>query len=1407
MPVLDPPDSSVDDAPLAFLSPTLNRFWERWRQAGFRVTTDERLRVEVLLQGLAVLGESVDRERLLGLLSPLIARSPQAQWQFARIFADCFADDPIYFEVQPGEGESEDDPEPEPELRLASKSDPFWTQKQTWWVGVAVAVCLLVFAVLQVRPDPHTVFSPAPASATPTPAASPSEGPSPDIPLATAPPSVPVVLPTTPPEDGPLRLSIRAETVPPPMTTYPYLLAMCLLVPIGLLGGAQWRAYRRQQNAAALEEIYQLPLILPGTTEFSFFRPPDARLPLRVRRASIATYRASNEQVDGQKSVEATLQAGGAPRFLLGTQRYRRAIVALIEHGGVHDHRVPYYIALLQRLDRLGADVRVFLLMDDGRLCQELSRRERGFQLSKTAPTTPLAAALRSFDRPQTSLLYFGGKKPLQQPDVMLVLDHQDWEQARQLVWETESGMRSPWQGTSSESRARWDAVEAILAPGGKPIFDRAPSYPLAVWKFNKNFWNIDRAEEVAESLRAAMPEPAFWWLCACATLQEVRWDLTLDLGHTLDTARRHPKSGPIVTEANLLALLGLPWFLGRGCSTLSPIPEPLRAALCSRLPVALRDKVVRRAEEILQQSLPEGHVPSVLKSHAEVQLCIELAVLRKLAGDAAGCRELVERLDASDQKHLLFNDPMLRTLSEIDVTALRGMVAQGRTRVGVVRTPAALLVVWLAVAAGLGGIGAALRPNWGHKVPQAAPIERRFVTPRRVNAGEVRGVNARPRVVLVNDTTRTLRLDLTLLPGSDPGFQLDAFSAQNLAPGAELALPLRLDTTRTRPGTPLRGSLRVLENGQALSELVITAGAPEKVRVTPKALDFRSGPLDAFGEGEITITNPSKTMADVRVSAPRGAGADHFVIGGSGGTEAALRQLAPGATEKLHVTYRRTNVGSHQAVLEFSEESEAGPFATVALSGTTFIKPVDPTTNPPQATNPPQTPTPKPVATATDPPRVTPSAEPTQDPRFVATLNGSSVRPPNQSQGVGSATITTSASKHTMRIQIDFNGLLGTTLSVGIHAPVKAPGITGRATQTPTLPQFPMGVQEGNFDQTFDMTQESSYSRGFLAANGGTPASAETVLFDAIKKGEAYVSINTSRFPGGELRGFLNQNPQPTATPFVVAGDKGKTSTTLMAAAAKARAAGFPALADYLYKMMTIPAGTFQMGDEEFRDAPPHKVTLTKPFVLGRTAVTVGMWKEYWTVTGKATNRAMPLLPNYPVWKTGKGWDSVLDHPIVNVSWEECTAYCTWASGVCGATLRLPTEAQREYAARGGLVGKKYPWGDDEPNDQLWWSKTSKDAGTASVDRASNIFVNRYGLVDLSGNVFEWCSDWYSDSYYGNSVAQTDPVGPPSGSRKVVRGGSWNDSYADFFRCANRFNGSPSYRSDVIGFRLSSGP
>jgi formylglycine-generating enzyme required for sulfatase activity len=202
--------------------------------------------------------------------------------------------------------------------------------------------------------------------------------------------------------------------------------------------------------------------------------------------------------------------------------------------------------------------------------------------------------------------------------------------------------------------------------------------------------------------------------------------------------------------------------------------------------------------------------------------------------------------------------------------------------------------------------------------------------------------------------------------------------------------------------------------------------------------------------------------------------------------------------------------------------------------------------------------------------------------------------------------------------------------------------------------------------------------------------------------------------------------------------------------------------------------------------EGPQHSVALSRGFWLGRTEVTVASYARY----AGATGQTMPPAPAF-----NPGW-ALEDHPIVNVSWEEASAYCAWAGG------RLPTEAEWERAARGGRDGLAYPWGNGISHEQ------ANHEGTGSRDRweqtspVASFEANGYGLLDVSGNVWEWCADWYSEDYYASSPS-TDPRGPSSGRYRVLRGGSWDFNPGNL-RASFRFRFAPSARVYDSGFRCA---
>jgi formylglycine-generating enzyme required for sulfatase activity len=201
-------------------------------------------------------------------------------------------------------------------------------------------------------------------------------------------------------------------------------------------------------------------------------------------------------------------------------------------------------------------------------------------------------------------------------------------------------------------------------------------------------------------------------------------------------------------------------------------------------------------------------------------------------------------------------------------------------------------------------------------------------------------------------------------------------------------------------------------------------------------------------------------------------------------------------------------------------------------------------------------------------------------------------------------------------------------------------------------------------------------------------------------------------------------------------------------------------------------------MGSEDGRDdeRPVHRVWVDA-FAIGVTQVTNRQYAEFVQATGHP-------LPESPFVDP--------DQPIVAVSWFDAVAFCDWLSDVEGRRIRLPSEAEWECAARGGVEGMRYPWGNAIP--------TQDDAdGPRPVGRGES---NPYGLYDLCENVHEWCGDWYAADFYRISP-ERNPRGPESGTRRASRGGSWRHQIK-VSRCAARSSIPPEFQYADYGFRIA---
>ena len=256
--------------------------------------------------------------------------------------------------------------------------------------------------------------------------------------------------------------------------------------------------------------------------------------------------------------------------------------------------------------------------------------------------------------------------------------------------------------------------------------------------------------------------------------------------------------------------------------------------------------------------------------------------------------------------------------------------------------------------------------------------------------------------------------------------------------------------------------------------------------------------------------------------------------------------------------------------------------------------------------------------------------------------------------------------------------------------------------------------------------------------------------------------------------------------------------------------------------QMVLIKGGTFRMGTDDgmAHEGPAHQVTV-KSFWMDATEVTVAEFTRFVAATGYETEaerfgwsvvfdleRGDWTRVNGANWRRpeGLGSKALPDEPVTQVSWNDAAAYATWAG------KRLPTEAEWEYAARGGLIGKTYVWGDElRPGGRAvanWWQGHFPDNNTVEDGFAGRAPVasfapNGYGLYDMAGNVWEWCADWYADDAYLQTTYH-NPAGPAQGLERAMRGGSWmcSENYCSNYRAASRSHATPDTGLNNLGFR-----
>ena len=253
--------------------------------------------------------------------------------------------------------------------------------------------------------------------------------------------------------------------------------------------------------------------------------------------------------------------------------------------------------------------------------------------------------------------------------------------------------------------------------------------------------------------------------------------------------------------------------------------------------------------------------------------------------------------------------------------------------------------------------------------------------------------------------------------------------------------------------------------------------------------------------------------------------------------------------------------------------------------------------------------------------------------------------------------------------------------------------------------------------------------------------------------------------------------------------------------------------------EMVLIPSGTYWIGSTLIQTAalidkderlprnffqtehPQHSVSLSS-FYIDRYPVSNAQYAAFLAATGYTPPKYWTDTPQIGAKEPFPAGAKHTTHPVVGVSYADALMYCKWAR------KRLPTEAEWETAARGGLVNQNYPWGNEASRNHantvgIWgkdqWHWTSP---------IGSFPPNEYGLYDMAGNVFEWCADWYAPDYYQNSQYQ-NPRGPETGQTRVLRGGSWSNNLLGIYqmRCAYRFHTRPETRNLTIGFRCAATP
>ncbi len=388
-----------------------------------------------------------------------------------------------------------------------------------------------------------------------------------------------------------------------------------------------------------------------------------------------------------------------------------------------------------------------------------------------------------------------------------------------------------------------------------------------------------------------------------------------------------------------------------------------------------------------------------------------------------------------------------------------------------------------------------------------------------------------------------------------------------------------------------------------------------------------------------------------------------------------------------------------------------------------------------------------------------------------------------------------------------------------------------GASTQSQTIKTSPFGytfslATSGTYNVTAVVknicgetsTLQSTYNAActqatsLTAANGSVPLSVALSLNGNLND---IAKVEWSISKGGVVVDSSTQRASPfafTTKAIALTSYEGKLDVSAKVTTSCAGVYTLTGTYDYFFvDVVSVIGGTFAMGSNvNANEQPVHNVTVNS-FYMGKYEVTVAEFRRFIEATGYITDaekigNSYAYFNNTWQYKSGVNWrynavgivrSTTEDkHPVIHISWNDAVAYCTWLSNKTGKTYRLPTEAEWEYAARGGINSKGYTYSGSNSIDEVAWYSSNANSATHEVGLKK---ANELGLYDMSGNVWEFCSDWYG-AY--SSSSSSNPTGPGSGTYRVFRGDCWSNN-APGSRVALRGYTTPETRNSGYGFRI----